>query len=134
MLEKIEKLNPADLSETKPKRKKAKKGSNEPASHEVSINLFRAGLNSDQIAAERQLSSVTIEEHLSRGVAEGKLELSEWISSEQQQQITAASSGLEKPFRLKDVVEALENRFSYGKVRAVLKALGIEYDKSILER
>ena len=131
-LKKIEHETPADLSEVKPKKRKARKQPDgEQASHLSTVKLLRAGLNTRQISAERGLAMSTIEEHLARGIAESLINISDWITPAQQQQIAYAASNLSKPFKLKDLVEATGNKFSYGEVRAVLVAHRIEYERTV---
>ena len=83
-----------------------------------SLELFRSGKTAEEIAAERSLSVSTIESHLAKAIATSRLELGDYVSTEESTEIEAAISE-HGTNGLRGVFDALEGRFSFGKLRAV---------------
>ncbi|MFN5619706.1 MAG: helix-turn-helix domain-containing protein [Flavobacteriales bacterium] len=111
-----------------PKRKNAGKrpagraGKKDTVDH--TLELFRLGKTIEEIAAERTLANGTIESHLTKAIAAGKLELNQYIADEDIAVIEAAIDE-HGATGLRPVFDALEERFSFGKIRAVAASRGV---------
>jgi ATP-dependent DNA helicase RecQ len=84
-----------------------------------SFNLYRSGKTIENIAAERGLSTITIESHLSYFVQTGELDILEMVKQEKIPAIQDAieSYGIE---RLAPLKEVLGEDYSYGEIKAVI--------------
>lgn len=93
-----------------------------------SIELFRSGKSLEEIAAERTLAISTIESHLTKAIVSGKLDLQEYIPSDDVAIIEAAINehGVSG---LRPVFEALEERYSFGQIRAVAASKRVANDE-----
>lgn len=83
------------------------------------FNLYRAGKNIDEIAAERGLSPTTIEGHLSYFVQTGEIDVLEFVKEEK---IPAIQDAIESygHERLSPLKEVLGDDYSYGEIKAVI--------------
>ncbi|MFP4661760.1 MAG: DNA helicase RecQ [Halanaerobiales bacterium] len=89
-------------------------------SYLLTYKLFKAGKNIDEIAAERELSTITIENHIFRAVDEGlDIDIDFLIPDKFEEEILAAieQEGSEK---LKPIKKALPEEVSYTAIKAVL--------------
>jgi ATP-dependent DNA helicase RecQ len=84
-----------------------------------SFSLFRSGKTVENIAAERSLSPMTIESHLSYFVQTGEMDILELVKEEKIPVIQDAieSYGHEKLAPLKEV---LGDNYTYGEIKAVI--------------
>jgi hypothetical protein len=99
--------------EAKAKSKRAQKDT-----VEYTLELFRAGKTIEEIGAERSLTVGTIESHLTKAIASGRLELNHYVTPEDSAIIEAAISD-HGGNGLRGVFDALEGRYSFGMIRAV---------------
>ncbi len=74
-----------------PSKEKKQKTEKKIPSSEISFNLFNGGKSIDEIAIERNMVRNTIESHLSAFVAEGKLDVGKFVTSERQALIKKAA-------------------------------------------
>jgi hypothetical protein len=118
------------LLKPKTKKRKKRKADGKEPSHLISLNLFKSGKSLKEIASERNLAYSTIEVHISQAVEEQLIPLNDWIPLVDQQKIEEAASNLNKPFGLKDLIEATEQKFSYTQIRTILKVNGIDYERT----
>lgn len=119
-LQLIEKVKAsAQPVEKKAKKKSPKSGSRKSGTHELSIRLFKEGLSIQEIAEERQLVEGTIENHLYRGLLEGKLELNDWISEELQEWYREKVVKVDPSTSLTELYSTTEGRLSYNMLRAL---------------
>jgi uncharacterized protein YpbB len=89
---------------------------------QVSFNLFKAGKAIAEIAAERNLAVGTIEGHLAYFIALRQLDISEFLTKEQVNEI----AGFFEEKNTESIVEAKAHfgeRFLYGQLRMVLEHL-----------
>jgi ATP-dependent DNA helicase RecQ len=87
------------------------------ATAQVTLELWRAGISSDAIAAERGLTTSTIENHLAQAIANGEpIDPRAFYTPEEETEIRAALDGYTDE-ALKPVFDHLEGRISYGKLR-----------------
>jgi superfamily II DNA helicase RecQ len=84
--------------------------------------LFEAGLNAQQIAAERGLSSRTIDTHLARLVEAGAVDLDRLVAPARQAAIRAAVAQAGRD-RLTPIKAALPDDFTFGEIQCVLAGL-----------
>ena len=95
-----------------------------------SIELFRLGFNVQQVAQKRELKDDTIYNHLSHGLEQGQLNLSDVLDIPDTELRLIQSLILELPEAqqnaLKPVYEQLEGQYSYGILRCVRAALHYE--------
>jgi DNA-binding NarL/FixJ family response regulator len=85
---------------------------------EHSLELFRSGKAVEVIAAERSLAVSTIESHLAKAIATSRLELSDYVAADESAEIEAAIAEYGTD-GLRGVFDALDGKFSFGKLRAV---------------
>lgn len=111
------------LGPTKKKVKGKKKKSDEPSTYDITLNLLESGMGVEEIAKERALVVSTIEGHLARAVEEERISIFKFMNKEQVAVIESAAKELPEDFTSKDLYTALEGKFSYGQLRAVLNHL-----------
>jgi DNA-binding NarL/FixJ family response regulator len=110
----------------KKKGRKAAKAGKSPGSAksskkdtvEHSLEMFRLGKSLEEIAKERTLSVSTIESHLAKAIATSRLELSDYVSPEESSAIEAGITE-HGANGMRGVFDALEGKYSFGKLRAV---------------
>ncbi len=83
------------------------------------FTLYKAGKSVEEIAAERGLTTTTIEGHLSFYIYNGSLDISEFVTEEKKLKIQdiVETYGAEKLSPLKEV---LGEAYSYGEIKAVV--------------
>lgn len=85
---------------------------------ESTLILFREKLTIAEIAERRSLVPGTIEAHLSKAVASGKIQITDFVADEEISEISEAlKSQVEKS--MNEIHRHLEGKFSYGKLNAV---------------
>jgi hypothetical protein len=92
---------------------------------EHSLEMFRLGKTVEDIAAERTLAVSTVESHLAKAIASSRLELSDYVSQEESSVIEAGITE-HGTNGLRGVFDALEGKYSFGKLRAVAAHLNRE--------
>lgn len=103
------------------KKKKGPKGAED--SFAESVRLLRKGMSLAEIAAERELTTGTIEGHLNRAIEKGLLEITEWLDQNIIDEITAAIAQMDDGFTLTALHQALNGKYGYGQLRAVISNL-----------
>jgi hypothetical protein len=86
----------------------------------VSFNLYKAGKTIADIAAERNLAVSTIEGHLAYFIARRELDISEFLTKEQVEEI-AGFFEARKTESLSEAKAHFGDRFLYGQLRMVLE-------------
>jgi len=79
----------------------------------VSLKMFEAGQTIQEIAAERNLTTRTIENHLAHWVRQGEIDVNRLVPEDALAEITAAFRALETLY-LKPVREALSEKYDYA--------------------
>ncbi|RBW70911.1 DNA helicase RecQ [Bacillus taeanensis] len=114
-------VNEHGTPETKVEQKVEKKrdGENEP-SYFVSYKLFQQGFSISEIAKKRELTSVTVENHLMRTAQEGYS--IDWVRLIPEQYEPLIMEAVKKvgAEKLKPIKEALPDEISYTAIKAVL--------------
>jgi hypothetical protein len=108
------------------KKRGARPGKKDTVDH--TIELFRLGKTLEEIAAERTLAKGTIESHLTKAIATGKLELYDWVTGDEVAVIEEAIAE-HGATGLRAVFEALEERYTFGKIRAVAASKRVANDE-----
>ncbi|MDQ6763999.1 MAG: helix-turn-helix domain-containing protein, partial [Bacteroidota bacterium] len=112
------------LKQPKRERKQtvSSKTNNINATHKLSFAMYKEGKTISEIAEARNLSSQTIENHLSLYVASGELVIDEMVDKEKQKAISKAVEEFgNKSLRL--LKENLPLEISYADIRMVLASL-----------
>lgn len=99
---------------------RTKRGANGDDTYTVSYKLYRAGKPIGTIAAERGLAASTIENHLSRFIENGEMDLHELVDPAKVDAIKQAIIKADSENALAPIKEILGDDFSYGEIRAVL--------------
>ncbi len=112
---------PAEIKAEKP-QKEAKQKAQKGDSHRMSLQLFRENKTIAEIAALRELTYGTIENHLITFIATGEIGVEEIVPAQKLDQIinTIREDG---PSSLTAVKERLGNDVSFGEIRAVFRHL-----------
>ena len=85
------------------------------------LELLQQGFSVEEIAAKRNLNSSTIFSHISHLYEKGEeIDISQYISEEEINTISAAWYKLNKPESLKEVFDHLNEAFEYHKIRLAL--------------
>ncbi len=106
--------------------KAPKKQNNTPGSDKTtdtkmaSLQLFRLGKSVAEIAADRNLSSGTIEQHLAHFVFTGEVKINELVAGNKIEPITKAIEACGNNWALAPVKKLLGDEFSYGEIGAVM--------------
>jgi ATP-dependent DNA helicase RecQ len=88
----------------------------------VTLDLFRSGLAPDAIAASRELTLRTVEDHLAQAVEAGEtLDLDRLVHAAKRRAIEAAIARIGGD-RLKPIMEELGDGYTYGEIRLVQAA------------
>ena len=88
---------------------------------EVTLNLFKEGKNVTQIAAERKMSTGTIEGHLAYFVARQEVKATELVPAKRLDEITATIAKL-KSIKLNEVRDALGKSYAFGEIKIGIAA------------
>ena len=88
---------------------------------QLSLQLFREGLNIAAIAESRQLSEATIEQHLCYFIETGEISIEKLVTESKQALIRATAEKVGR-LRLKQIKEALPESISYAEIRYTLAA------------
>lgn len=87
----------------------------------ISFELYKEGLNIEEIAERRQLSEATIEQHFCDFVSRQLIPINQLVSENKQQQIRAIANQVGR-LRLKAIKDALPNDITYGDIKLTLAA------------
>lgn len=107
-------------TDQKKKGKGRKKKKNEPSTYEITLKLLEGGMTVEEIARERELVISTIEGHLAKAVEEQRVSVYKFMTKEQVTAIESALKEMPEEFTSKDLFTALEGKFNYGQLRAVM--------------
>lgn len=118
--------------------KTQEKSENEPAEKQStathSLELFlKEGLTVEEIAAQREISTRTVYQHLSQAIEQGKLKLEQVISLAETELDLITDTMLSLPEgmeRLKPIYDALEGQFDYPILQCVRASVLAEINES----
>lgn len=88
---------------------------------EETLQLFRLGMNANDIATQRGLKATTVYNHLAKGIERDEVPLTDVVplAHQQLEAIRFAIEQYDGGKRLKPVFDALEGEFSYEMLRCV---------------
>ena len=115
----VEAETPAD-KKRKPRKERKPKSKDGRSTYDISVDLLNSGMTVDQIAKERGLVVGTIESHLAKAVAEGRVSIFKFMSEETVTEILKAMHQLPEGGTSKDLYDKLKGKFGYGQLRAVM--------------
>ncbi|MGJ9458259.1 DNA helicase RecQ [Oceanobacillus sp. CF4.6] len=108
------------ISDSATSRPKAKKTGDDRPSHLISYQMFQSGKSIKDIAAIRDFSKMTIENHIFKAFQDGyPLAWGIFFDETEEAAVIAAHSQLEEK-KLKPLKEALPEEYDYTKIKAVL--------------
>lgn len=92
--------------------------------YKVTLEMYRQGLNIDEIAQQRDLSPTTIFSHLAKLYTEGEaINVHQFVSSEEVDSVRKAKETLNSPETLKPYFEFFEEKMEYFKIRLALSVI-----------
>ncbi|MFP7492654.1 DNA helicase RecQ [Terribacillus saccharophilus] len=95
-------------------------------SHLISYDAFMQGTSMKEIAKERDLTPITISNHLFKAHAEGKpLDLKQFFTSEQESAVLDVLKQHDELPKLREIKDQMETECDYHAIRAVLVHHGI---------
>lgn len=115
------KLN-SQMAKKEALRKRTKSADKLPDTKSQTLALFRAGNTPQQIASLRQLSLITVENHLCYYVRVGELDIHLLVSKDKVKNILQEVQGVGDN-RLAPLKEKLGDNYSYGEIRAAINFL-----------
>lgn len=92
---------------------------NKTGTYDATLQMILAGKTTEEIAKERNLNPMTIENHIGYWIKFGKLALNAFVTEDKQQAIRKVAAEL-GPLELKPIKEALGEDVSYGEIRWTL--------------
>jgi len=104
----------------KPRKERKSKKADAPSTYDITLDLFKSGMTIDQVAKERGLVASTIEGHLAKAVETARLDIFSFMNEKEVTEITDAIRLLPEGFVSKQLYDALEGKYGYGKLRAVI--------------
>ncbi len=109
----------------KKKKKKKRKRNGDENTFDLTVRLFKSGLNVESIAEERGLAVSTIEGHLAKAISEGKVPINSLVDDDQIITISDAIGEMPKGYTTKDLFTRLDGKFAYNQLRAVMNHLSV---------
>ena len=88
------------------------------ATYEETYQLIKEGLSVEQIAVKRSMAESTIEGHVAKGIAAGKVDVLKFLKPDEIDEITKAYLSTEEK-SMSDVFATFKGKYSYGKLRMV---------------
>ncbi len=104
----------------KPRKERKSKKADAPSTYDITLDLFKSGMTIDQVSKERGLVASTIEGHLAKAVETARLDIFSFMNEKEVTEITDAIRLLPEGFVSKQLYDALEGKYGYGKLRAVM--------------
>lgn len=113
---KLNKIEPQEKSNVVPKKS---------GTQQASYELFKSGKSIAEIAAERDLTTSTIEGHLTTFLALGKIEITELMPEEKYMELKNLMETIPHE-GFSDLKSKIDEKFSYGDLRMVRNAMEFE--------
>jgi len=104
-------------------KKRTKRDVSGKDTYDYSLDMFRSGMTIAEIAKSREMAQSTIETHLSRFIASGKIALEELVPEHKIEPIKQAIIKFSDLGALGPIKEDLGEGYSYGEIRAVLATM-----------
>ncbi len=85
------------------------------------FRLYQQGLSVEEMAAQREISPVTVISHLAYLYENGeRIDLKPYVSKAEVERVAQMLTSLEEPYQLKDIFERLNEEVSYDKIRLAI--------------
>ena len=107
------------------KKKGGKKKKGEPRTSEITVKLLESGMNVEEIAKERELALGTILGHLADAIGDGRISIYKFMTHEEVAVVENRVREMPEDFTSKDLFTALEGKFNYGHLRAVMNHMRV---------
>jgi hypothetical protein len=104
----------------KPRKERKSKKADTPSTYDITLELFKSGMTIEQVAKERGLVASTIEGHLAKAVETARLDVFSFMNETEVNEIMDVIRLLPDGFVSKQLYDALEGKYGYGKLRAVM--------------
>jgi len=91
------------------------------ATQKATLEMFREGIKIPEIAAVRNLSIATIENHLAAYVTAGELDIHKFVSRSKLEKIVSVIKSTGQVFALKPLKDLLGDEYTYGEIRMALE-------------
>lgn len=118
LLSRIDLKSPKRISQQRTKR-----DANGKDTYRISLEMFRAGRSIADIAQERGIQPSTVENHLTRFIATGEVQLDEFVPLHKVETIREAVLKFNDSGALSPIKEFLGDDYSYGEIRAVIASM-----------
>jgi len=93
--------------------------------------LFKNGQSVEEISKIREISTMSIMNHLATMYERGELvDIRQWVSEDECDLIQGALSLFDEPYQLKPIFEHFEGSFSYDKIRWALAEWRVNASKA----
>ena len=91
------------------------------ATYLETFRLYQQGLSVEEMAAQRELSPITIVSHLAYLYEKGeRIDLKTYVSKAEVEKVVLVLPDLEEPYKLQDVFDRLNEEVSYDKIRLAI--------------
>ncbi len=122
LLQIVEEQHKATAAAAEATAEKIKETTKPPKGHTktLTLQLFRQGKSIEEIAAERGLSTNTIETHLTLFIPTGEVQINELVTDEKVEAILAAIAKTKEP-GLTAIMRNLGKNYTFGEIKAVLQ-------------
>jgi len=108
-----------NMSKVGLKSSKKKKPKNSMSTHMISLSMYNDGLTIDEIASQRRLKDVTIEDHLLKCAESGQIEWDEFITDQEEQVVLEVVKKVGTS-RLRTIKNLLPEDISYFVIKAAI--------------
>jgi ATP-dependent DNA helicase RecQ len=118
LISRIDLRSPKRISQQRTKR-----DANGRDTYRISLEMFRAGRSIADIARERGIQPSTVENHLTRFIATGEVQLDEFVPLHKVETIREAILKFNESGALSPIKEFLGDDYTYGEIRAVIASM-----------
>ena len=124
---KLEVYGTAFINEVIAFTKEKKVTKNKSDTHKVTYELYQEGLNIDEIAEKRKLTTTTIFSHIAKLYTDGKdINIDELVSKSEVDSVREAKKELDSPNALRPYFEHFNEQLDYFKIRLALSVIDKE--------
>jgi len=121
-LQLLKEINPLPVEKKIKSKGKSgkKKNADDKSTYDVTLEMFKSGMKSEDIAKERGFVLSTIEGHLAKAVETARLDIDAFMPQNEVTEIMHAMQELPESFVSKELYDKLNGKFGYGKLKAVM--------------
>ena len=110
-------------SQKRVRRDRTKRDASGKDTYRISFEMYRSGRSIEDIARERGIQPSTVENHLTRFITTGEIDLQELVPLHKVDAIREAVLKFNDAGALGPIKEALGDDYSYGEIRAVIASM-----------